>query len=319
VGLLLLAFLFAPLAIIWRGADTLPTLLAAGFMLGTAGASFAVALPLASRWYPPERQGLVMGIAAAGNSGTVLTNLFAPRLAEYIGWHGVFGFAMLPLAIVVVVFAVLAKEPPRRAEAPKQLLPANIRHMDLAWFCIFYSITFGGYVGLSSFLPTFFRDQYTVSKVGAGTLTAICALSGSLSRPVGGYLADKVGGARLLVVVLGGAAVMYALASRLPSLGLCLACMVGAMICLGMGNGAVFQLVPLRFPKEIGSVTGIVGAVGGLGGFFLPNILGTVKQGLGSFGPGLVVLAFMAFAAAITLHLITRAQENWRMSWRSLP
>ncbi len=218
VGVAMLAFLFVPLALGWRAGDTLPALLAIGLMLGTAGASFAVALPLASRWYPPERQGLAMGVAAAGNSGTVLANLIAPRLADVVGWHNVLGLAMLPLGVVLLTFLVLAKDRPVPTTGqPLRHYLTALAHGDIWWFCLLYSVTFGGYVGLSSFLPLFVRDQYALDPVTAGYLTALAAFVGSGVRPVGGYLADRLGGVRMLSMLLLGIGAIYALASLLPA------------------------------------------------------------------------------------------------------
>ncbi|MGC3996121.1 MAG: nitrate/nitrite transporter [Anaeromyxobacter sp.] len=311
VGIGLLAFLFLPLALGWHFAGSLPSVLAMGAMLGVAGASFAVALPLASRWYPPEKQGLAMGIAAAGNSGTVLTNLIAPRIAASLGWHAVFGLAMIPLACVLVAFTLLARESPRPAVATGRSTRELMGTRDLWWFCLFYSVTFGGYVGLSSFLPIFFRDQHGVAPVQAGYLTAMAAFAGSAARPFGGWLADRVGGVRLLSFLLVGVAAAYGLTSLLLPLGPGAAVLVAGMICLGMSNGAVFQVVPQRFPREIGRVTGIVGAIGGLGGFALPMLLGTIKARAGSFGPGFALLSAVALGAAVALPLVAGG-ARWR-------
>ena len=304
VGGTMLGFLFVPLTIGWLAADSWPAMVAVGLMLGTAGASFAVALPLASAWYPAKRQGLVMGIAAAGNSGTVITNLVAPRLAADLGWHGVFGIAMLPLAVVLVTFLLLAREAPPKAR-PARPLREVMGEADLWWFCLFYSVTFGGYVGLSSFLPLFLRDQQGVAASTAGMLTAAAAFVGSGARPLGGWLADRVGGRRLLTVALAGLGVTYALVASGPSLSPLTALVIVAMGCCGLGNGAVFQLVPLRFRAEIGMVTGIIGAVGGLGGFCLPIVLGFVRQYGGGFGPGFLMLAVVATGVAGVLQLLT--------------
>ena len=166
VGASMLAFLFLPLAIGWLSAASWPAMMAIGLMLGTAGASFAVALPLASSWYPPQRQGLVMGIAAAGNSGTVITNLLAPRLAASVGWQDVFGLAMLPLAPCWRLPADRARGSRRASRAGRRW--QVLTQADLWWFCLFYSVTFGGYVGLSSFLPLFLRDQQGLAPGAAG-------------------------------------------------------------------------------------------------------------------------------------------------------
>jgi MFS transporter, NNP family, nitrate/nitrite transporter len=318
IGVAMLAFLFIPLAMGWLMGDGLPALLAIGLMLGCAGASFAVALPLASKWYPPQRQGLAMGIAAAGNSGTVIANLLAPRIAEAVGWHNVLGLAMLPLTLVLVAFVLLAKDAPRTATAPS--LSGHLRALangDMWWFCLLYSVTFGGYVGLSSFLPLFLRDQYALDPVSAGGLTALAAFVGSGIRPIGGYLADRVGGARLLSLVLIGIAATYACVSTLPPLQIASALLVAGMACFGIGNGSVFQLVPQRFGSQIGIATGMVGAIGGLGGFFLPILLGSVKESSGSFATGFVVLATFATLAVVALRALVAVENGWRVGWRS--
>jgi len=301
----------------WQAGSGLPLLLGVGLMLGTAGASFAVALPLASRWYPPERQGLAMGVAAAGNSGTVIANLAAPRLADLFGWHNVLGLAMLPLALVLVAFALLARDSPRQAGAqPVQHYLRALRQADMWWFSLLYSVTFGGYVGLGSFLPLFLRDQYAIDPISAGSVTALAAFVGSGIRPIGGYLADRLGGVRMLGFILTGIATTYALAATLPPIGLMTPLLVFGMACLGLGNGSVFQLVPQRFRDQIGVATGMVGAIGGLGGFALPILLGNIKQSSGSFGAGFATLALAALAALILLRVLAALARGWRLSWR---
>jgi NNP family nitrate/nitrite transporter-like MFS transporter len=317
VGTVMLAFLFLPLTLGWFAGNSLSSLLGVGFMLGTAGASFAVALPLASRWYPSDRQGLVMGIAAAGNSGTVLANLFAPRLANAIGWHNVLAAAMIPLALVLIAFALMAKDSPSHVKGqPLNKYLAALKRKDMWWFCLFYGVTFGGYVGLSSFLPLFWRDQYRVTPLTAGYLTALAAITGSLIRPVGGWLADKIGGARMLLVLFVCIFALYALESRLPELHWMALLIILTTLCLGLGNGAVFQLVPQRFHLEIGVATGVVGAVGGLGGFFLPMLLGNIKQATGSFSLGLLALSSISLSAVCLLGILTAIDEGWRFSWQ---
>ena len=317
VGIAMLLALFVPLVVGWQAGTSLGVLFAVGLMLGVAGASFAVVLPLASRWYPPERQGLVMGIAAAGNSGTVVANLVAPRIAAIVGWHNVLALTMIPLAIVLAAFSFLAKDSPSRVA--RQSLAGYLtvlRERELWWFCLFYSVTFGGYVGLSSFMPLLLRDQYHLPAVTAGYLTALAALAGSALRPVGGWVADKLGGVRLLSVLLGGIAAMYVAASTLPAIASMFAVLVTAMVCLGLGNGAVFQLVPQCFRRQIGIATGVVGAVGGLGGFVLPTMLGQFKQHTDSYSAGFVVLGAVALVALTLLRVLMARSEGWQTSWR---
>lgn len=312
-GLIGIAVTFVPLVLGWRFADSLASMFLVALLLGVPGASFAVALPLASRWYPPRYQGLVMGIAGAGNSGTVLASIFMPRLAAAYGWHAAMALAMLPMAVAGVVFLLCAKDSPSQP-APKRLADyvAVLRELDTVWFCLFYSITFGGFVGLASFLGVFFHDQYGVDKVVAGDLTALCVFAGSFMRPVGGMLADRHGGIRMLSILYGSVCVLLLAIATLPSLWLATPLFALALALLGAGNGSVFQLVPLRFQREIGVITGLVGAAGGLGGFFLPSLLGMVRELTGSYGGGFVVLAALCFWG---MSLMVVVGGGWRLTW----
>ena len=315
-GLIGLTLTLVPLFVGWRYAHTIGQFYAIGFLLGIAGASFAVALPLASRWYPPEYQGLAMGIAGAGNSGTLLATLFAPRLAAHYGWATTFGVAMLPVALVLIVFAVLAKDSPSRpAPASLRSYGALLKESDTLWLALLYSLTFGGFVGFSSFRPTFFREQYLLSKVTAGDLTTVVVVAGSVLRPVGGWLSDRIGGYRLLVFLLTGGALCVAAVALTPPVSVAVALLFAALGLLGMGNGAVFQLVPQRFPERMGLVTGIVGAAGGLGGFFLPTLLGATRDLTGTYSPGLLWCtgAFLA-GTAVLLELGPVWSRRWTSS-----
>ncbi|MDQ0230822.1 MFS transporter [Metabacillus malikii] len=293
--------------------NTLPELYLIGILLGVAGASFAVALPMASRWYPPNLQGLAMGIAGAGNSGTLLATLFGPRLAEQFGWHLTMGFAAIPLIITFFLFIFLAKDAPTQP-APQPLVNyfKVFAYRDTWYFCLLYSVTFGGFVGLSSFLSMFFVDQYQLSSVRAGDFVTICVFAGSFFRPVGGYIADRVGGVKVLSFLFIGVAACMLGVSQLPPLLAITVLLFAGMMCLGMGNGAVFQLVPQRFQKEIGMITGIVGAAGGIGGFFLPNILGTLKEVTGSYASGFITFSIIAGLAMVVLLI---ANFSWKKSW----
>ncbi len=288
-----------------------------GVVLGVAGASFAVALPLASRWYPPEHQGLALGIAGAGNSGTALGALFAPGLAQIFGWQNVIGLAALPLIVALVVFIVFAKDAPNRP-APKKLTEYMdvLKTGDAWWLMGLYAVTFGGFVGLASSLTIYFNVEYGLSAVTAGFFTAACVFAGSFLRPVGGALADRFGGVRTLSVVYVLAALGLALASfQQPSPWLALALLMFAMMALGAGNGAVFQLAPQRFGKEIGVVTGLVGMTGGVGGFYLASSLGWAKQLTGSYQPGLLAFAFLTLVALVGL---AGVKAHWRKTWPQL-
>lgn len=299
----------------WLYGQTVTELFMIGILLGVAGASFAAAIPMASRWYPPHLQGLAMGIAGAGNSGTLLATLFGPRLAESIGWHNVIGLALIPLLIVMVLYFVMAKDAPSQPKAkPMNEYFQVFKQKDTLYFCLLYSVTFGGFVGLSSFLSIFFVDQYALTKVRAGDFVTLCVAAGSFFRPVGGYIADKIGGVRLLTFLFIGVGITMFSISQLPALPFAIAGLFIGMLCLGMGNGAVFQLVPQRFQEEIGVITGIVGAAGGVGGFFVPNILGSLKQMTGTYATGFYILAGVGLCA---LFVLVIAQLSWRKNLES--
>ncbi len=298
----------------WFGIHSYQQILLLGGFLGFAGAAFAVALPLASRWYPPEHQGAALGIAGAGNSGTVLAALFAPTLALWYGWNNVFGLALIPLAIAFMVYLLFAKDAPECPQ-PKSLHQylAVLKDKDAWWFMFFYSVTFGGFVGLASSLSIYFHDQYGLSPVVAGYFTAACVFAGSLVRPVGGMVADRIGGIRSLLVMYSiAAAMLFIVSFGFSQAWMALMVFVVAMLALGMGNGAVFQLVPQRFRKEIGVMTGLVGMAGGVGGFYLASSLGYVKQFTGSYQDGFIVFAALAVLALIGLASV---KTRWRTTW----
>jgi NNP family nitrate/nitrite transporter-like MFS transporter len=307
-GILGMVLTIVPLLLGWLWADSYYELLFAGFLLGMAGASFAVALPLASRWYPLEHQGLALGIAGAGNSGTVIAALAAPRLAEVVGWHAVLAVAAGLVVATLAVFAFLAKDSPHQPP-PRKLADyaAPLSRRDCWRFCAFYCVTFGGFVGLANFLTLFFFEQYSMSRVTAGLLTALCVFSGSMLRPVGGLLADRLGGARLLAIVFGAVAIAMGAVATLPPLAAAVVLIVVAMGLLGAGNGIVFQLIPQRFQREIGIVTGLVGAAGGVGGFLLPSVLGMTKGWTGSFSLGLAAFAVVALIGSAAVWSANRA------------
>ena len=296
------------------GVHSYGEVLVLGAILGVAGASFAVALPLASRWYPPEHQGTALGIAGAGNSGTVLAALFAPTLALWYGWNNVFGLAVLPLLATAVIYMLLARDAPD-CPAPKPLSAyLDVLHdRDAWWFMLFYAVTFGGFVGLASSLTIYFNDEYGLPAVTAGLFTAAAVFAGSFVRPVGGIIADRIGGIRTLsLMYLLAAGLLIIVSFRMPHAWLALALFMLAMLSFGVGNGAVFQLVPQRFRKEIGVMTGLVGMAGGIGGFYLASSLGYSKQITGSYQSGLLMFAVLALVAMSGL---TAVKGRWRTTW----
>jgi NNP family nitrate/nitrite transporter-like MFS transporter len=311
----------------WLAATSYSDMLAVGLLLGTAGASFAVALPLASRAYPLAHQGLAMGVAASANSGTFLAAFFAPRLAQLVGWHNVFGLMLVPLTVTMILFAVLvpsdveasrARESRTGREAGRvrasrelrwwPLIGELLRERSIHRLCLLYAVTFGGFVGFCSFLPIFAHDQYGLDLVRAGSITALCGLAGSLARPFGGYLADRFGGAKVLSWVFLGIAVCILAVASLPGLTSAIILLVTGVGAMGFGNGVVFRMVSDRFHKQIGTASGIIGAAGGLGGFLLPACLGFFKDLSGTYQTGLVAFGAVSVVACLNTVLDARAQ-----------
>ncbi len=291
---------------------TFHDVLAMGVLLGIAGASFGVALSLGAGWFPKQYKGLAMGIAGAGNSGTALAALLAPRLAMHYGWQNVYGFAAAMMLLPLFVMVVFAKEPP-------DIEHQSVReHLKCLWekdgwaFNLVYIITFGGFIGLSTFLPSFFVKQFHVSKIEAGSLTVLAAITGSATRVVGGWFADRIGGITTLAVVfLIAIATLFGLVGT-PSLVTTTILFMLCFAALGAGNGALFQLVPLRWPITTAVAGSMIGEIGALGGGLLPNLLGQSKQHTGSYAMG-----FMAYAAVATLILVMLliVSRRWTKTW----
>jgi MFS transporter, NNP family, nitrate/nitrite transporter len=276
-------------------ANSYRTLLMFAFVLGMAGSSFAIGVGYVSRWFPPEKQGTALGIYGLGNIGQSAAVFLGPVIAGLIGRRSVFyGVAAIAVAWAVV-FVLFARDAPARN--PPVGLGPMIRVLAterLAWvLAAFYFLTFGGFVAFSIYLPSLLRDQFKLSPADAGFRTAGFVILATLLRPGGGILADRIGGARVLSGVFAGIvpfALLLAWASMVPFT-------VGALGCaalLGLGNGAVFKLVPQFFPGNTATVTGLVGAMGGLGGFFPPLLLGFFRDTMGAVWPGFILLAVVA-------------------------
>lgn len=317
-GIIAQLIMLAALTVAWlAGIHSYTQALVLGLFLGVAGAAFAVALPLASRWYPPEHQGKALGIAGAGNSGTVFAALFAPGLAAIFGWTNVLGWALLPLSIAFITYLLCAKDAP---ECPPQKKLDEylkvLKDKDSWLFMGFYCVTFGGFVGLAGALPGYFHDQYGLTPVMAGYYTAACVFGGSLMRPVGGFLADRFGGIRSLTFVYTLVGILIFFVGTAPTnVNVALAFFVSAMLVLGAGNGSVFQLVPQRFSKEIGVMTGMIGMAGGIGGFLLAAGLGYSKSLTGSYQIGLWMFATLALCSWAGLLSV---KMRWRTTWGAM-
>lgn len=287
-----------------------------GLVLGVAGASFAVALPQAGRWYPPNMQGLVLGLAGAGNVGVVIDAILAPRLAAAYGWSSVFGFALIPLIVVLALYALFSKE--AQVKVKKKTLKDYVnllKEKDAHWFCFFYTISFGGFSGLAASLIIYFTSEFHLTAVDAGSWAAICTLVGALGRPVGGAMADRLGGIRALTIFFTIAALALAFAAYAGTLPLCATGFFLASGAFGMANGSVFQLLPQRFSRDIGVMTGLVGCGGGLGGFMLASSLGYSKGLTGSYLAGLLGFSTLCVLALVGLSLV---KLRWRTTWGAM-
>jgi MFS transporter, NNP family, nitrate/nitrite transporter len=286
--------------------------LAMGVLLGLAGASFGVALSLGSGWFPKQYKGLAMGITGAGNSGTALAALFAPRLATHFGWQHVYGFAAAMMLLPLFVMVVFAKEPP---DVEHQSLRQHLNCLfekDGWYFNLVYIITFGGFLGLATFLPSFYVKQFHVTKIQAGELTVLATLTGSLTRVLGGWFADRIGGITTLsVVFLIAIAGLFGLMAT-PSLVVTTMLFMLCFAALGAGNGATFQLVPLRWPITTAVAGGMIGEIGALGGGILPNLLGQSKQHTGSYSSGFVIYAALATIVLLVLRIVSK---QWTQTW----
>jgi NNP family nitrate/nitrite transporter-like MFS transporter len=289
-------------------------LLAMGVLLGIAGASFGVALSLGSGSFPPRHKGLAMGLVGAGNIGTALSVLVAPPLALAYGWQTVYGFAAAAILLPMLVMIVFAQEPPDLdAHASLREHVACLFEKDGWAFSLIYGITFGGFIGLTTFLPTYYFDQFHVSKVQAGQLTMLAAFMGATVRIFGGWISDRWGGINTLTTVL--LTVMVSLlACGLADSSLAASTLL-FMVCfaaLGAGNGALFQLVPLRWPLSTAVAGSMIGEIGALGGGLVPNAMGLSKQYTGTYLWGFVVFAALAL---IVLVMMRKMQLRWTRTW----
>jgi NNP family nitrate/nitrite transporter-like MFS transporter len=289
-------------------------LLAMGVLLGIAGASFGVALSLGSGSFPARHKGLAMGLVGAGNVGTAVAVLVAPPLAQWLGWQTVYAVAAGAILVPMLTMIVLAREP---ADVdPHASLRAHVACLfekDGWAFSLIYGVTFGGFIGLTTFLPSYYHDQFAVSKVQAGQLTMLAAFMGAAVRVLGGWLSDRFGGVNTLtwvLVIVGCSLSAAGLASG--SLALTTLLLIVCFAALGAGNGALFQLVPLRWPAATAVAGSMIGEIGALGGGLVPNAMGLSKQFLGSYLWGFLLFAGLAFVMLVVMRIM---QIRWTRTW----
>lgn len=308
MGLIILALVYGFFLV-----DTYDEVITMGVLLGIAGGSFGIALSLGSGWFPAKYKGLAMGIAGAGNSGTVLAVLFAPPLATHFGWQAVYGIAAATMVLPMIVMAVLAKEPPDREHQTFREHIACLFEKDGWAFSLIYVITFGGFIGLANFLPTYFYDQFKVTKIEAGQLTMLATLMGSATRVVGGYVSDRWGGINALTGVLALVSVTLVVCGMMgTNLALTTLLFMLCFAALGAGNGALFQLVPLRWPLTTAVAGSMIGELGALGGGFIPNAMGLSKQHYGTYFYGFVAFAILGVAVLLMMRVM---QIRWTRTW----
>jgi NNP family nitrate/nitrite transporter-like MFS transporter len=305
----LLAFSALP-AVLFGYAHSYWALIGVGFLLGVAGSSFAVGVPFVANWYSKERQGFSVGIYGMGNAGTAVAFFAAPAIVNHwsrpvLGWTT--AFVLLGGAVLTATAAhdAPARKPPSDY---REVLRAGWRLWRLAFF---YFITFGGFVAMFLLLPTLLQDWFDYSKGEASARAAGFVIAATLARPSGGWVADRFGAYPVLVLAFAGiaidAAVLATISSTPRIVPVSIACLTLGVF-LGAGNGAVFKIVPAEFPESAGAAGGIVGAAGGLGGFFPPVFVGLVKDAEGSYTYGFLgLLVFVAVCLAIAVWLLRAA------------
>lgn len=269
-------------------------LLVFGFLIGVALASFSVGVAFSSGWYPPSRQGTALGIYGAGNIGQSLAAFGSPVLAAALGYVWGFQTFAILLAIWLALFLAFARNAPRLTP-PKSLVQIMAPLKETAsWkLSLYYFLTFGGFVAMGIYLPIFLTESFHLTPKDAGLRTALFIVLATAMRPIGGWLSDKIGGRALLTVVF-PVVVLAAICLAIGGMAWFTVGAIAMAVAIGLGNGAVFRLVPEYFPATVGSVTGLVGAAGGLGGFFPPLVLGLLKKSTGSFTLGFIFLGIFA-------------------------
>jgi NNP family nitrate/nitrite transporter-like MFS transporter len=300
----LLLFLLIPLAL--AGLTTsFALLMLVAFFLGLAGAAFAVGVPFVARWFPPGRQGMALGVYGMGNIGTAVAALTAPALAGAFGWPFAFwGFLPVVAAVAALVWLLGRDAPGPRPAGSLATRLAPFRR-PMAWvLSLFYFLSFGGFVAMSVYLPTFLVDAYGLARADAAARAAGFTVLATLARPVGGVLADRWGGSPVLNGVFLVVALLAILLAFQPGMALITVAFLGIAACFGLGNGAVFKLVVELFPDETGAVTGLVGAAGGLGGFFPPILMGMVRDLTGGYAIGFMLLSECALSCLIVNLLV---------------
>jgi NNP family nitrate/nitrite transporter-like MFS transporter len=312
----LMAYTVIPLVLLALFHNSFGGIVVLGFLLGVAGASFAIGVPFVNAWYAKERQGFALGVYGMGMGGTVIAALTAPKMAKSWGLAAPFWVAAGLMVVTTIVFWLAARDAPRSAQPSGRLsftAPLGVfRRSTRAWaLTLFYFLAFGGFVALYLYLPKLLTGVHHLSKTDAGYRAAGFAALAVLARPAGGWLSDRIGAERVLRICFIATLVLaIGLAGTYKHIVPLTICCLAVAIALGLGTGAVFKLVPQWFPSEVGAVTGVVGAAGGLGGFFPPLVMAVVKSLTGSYTIGFVLLAAVALACLIVLMRFDRPRSK---------
>jgi MFS transporter, NNP family, nitrate/nitrite transporter len=291
-------------------------LLAVSFLLGIAGASFAVGVPFVARWFPPERQGFALGVYGMGNIGTAVAGLEAPRVAAAAGWPVAFWVWLPALLAIAVIFWLVGRNAPgfQPVTTPVWQRFGVFRREPLTWvLALFYFVTFGGFVAIGSYLPTLLVGAFALQPADAAARASGFVVVATLARPVGGVLADRWGGAPILNVVFVLVAAFAVVLAFGPGIEVITLAFLGSAGVLGLGNGAVFKLVVAHFPRDAGIVTGLVGAAGGLGGFFPPLLMGFVHDLTGAYTIGFMLLSEFALLCLLVNVLVLQQRARLLM------
>jgi len=321
------------------GVNTYEWFLVAALGVGLAGGSFIVGVAYTSRWFEKKRQGTALGIFGVGNIGAAFTSFFAPLLVVALGWEDTARIYAVILAVSAVLFYLLAKEDPvtlarRRTGSDavslmEQLRP--LRYLQIWRFSLYYSVSFGGFVALASWLPNFYGGQYEMNLTAAGALTALFVLPATVFRALGGWLSDQYGARSIMYVSFIATLVCFFILSYpdteymvhgiegpiyfafgMPLFMFVLLTMVAGFF-MSLGMAAVYKHIPIYYPDHVGSVGGLVGMIGGLGGFFLPIAFGFMNDLVGIWTSCFMLLFAMIAVSLLWMHMAILRMERRRV------
>lgn len=300
VYIILMLLLLIPVYMVPR-VHSYGVLLFLAFLIGISGTSFAVGIAYSTVWFPPERQGLILGLTGLGNLGSAVAALTLPRIMKHYSFTTVFDVLDIILVVLIVLFFFCKEMPIDKNKTLKQALSVT-KDPNTWYLSVFYFLTFGLFVTLTTIVPTILGGLFKMDAVTAGLWAATVSALCTLIRPFGGQAADKIRPVKLLKWTFIGIAIFI--------VGICfsehsevamLTCLIITGLIAGAGNGIVFKMVPYVSKGNTGSVTGFVGAAGGLGGYFPPIILGFVKQHTGSYALGFALIALLAIVCLLLL------------------